>query len=224
MNLKSDLGTANFQILQDLAAQVGLHATPNSMNEMVILVDPHDRQIGVEEKMKAHREGKLHRAFSVFVFNEKGEMLLQKRAPQKYHSGGLWTNACCSHPRPGEAIEQAALRRLEEEMGFACQLKKAFHFIYKAELDAGLIEHEFDHVFVGNYNGQVCPNIDEVADYRWVNIDALNSDLDLVLEKYTIWFKIALRRALKFAATHKLLHASFQYLQDDAGNYDPDIG
>jgi isopentenyl-diphosphate delta-isomerase len=161
------------------------------MNEIVILVDPHDRQIGVEEKMKAHREGKLHRAFSVFVFNEKGEMLLQKRAPQKYHSGGLWTNACCSHPRPGEAIEQAAARRLQEEMGFVCELKKAFHFIYKAELDGGLIEHEFDHVFVGNYDGKVCPNIDEVADYRWLNVQTIKHELEHFQERYTVWFKIA---------------------------------
>jgi isopentenyl-diphosphate delta-isomerase len=167
------------------------------MNEMLILVDPHDRQIGVEEKMKAHREGKLHRAFSVFVFNEKGEMLLQKRAPQKYHSGGLWTNACCSHPRPGEAIEQAATRRLNEEMGFVCELKKTFHFIYKAELDGGLIEHEFDHVFIGNYNGKVCPNIDEVADYRWLNVQTIKQELEHFPERYTVWFKIAFERALK---------------------------
>ena len=161
------------------------------MNEMVILVDPYDRQIGVEEKMKAHREGKLHRAFSVFVFNQKGEMLLQKRAPQKYHSGGLWTNACCSHPRPGEAVEQGAARRLNEEMGFVCELKKAFDFIYKAELNGGLIEHELDHVFIGSYNGEIHPNANEVADYRWLNIQTIKHELENFPEKYTAWFKIA---------------------------------
>jgi isopentenyl-diphosphate delta-isomerase len=174
------------------------------MNEMLILVDPHDRQIGVEEKMKAHREGKLHRAFSVFVFNKKGEMLLQKRAPQKYHSGSLWTNACCSHPRPGEAIEQAAVRRLNEEMGFVCELKKVFHFIYKAELDGGLIEHEFDHVFVGRYRGKVYPNANEVSAYRWLNSQKIEHELEHSPEKYTVWFKIAFEQ-MEF---HKALRAS----------------
>jgi len=168
------------------------------MNEMVILVDRQDCQIGVEEKLKVHREGKLHRAFSVFVFNEKGEMLLQKRAPHKYHSGGLWTNACCSHPRPDEAIEPAAARRLQEEMGFACHLRKAFHFIYKAKFDGGLIEHEFDHVFIGNYNGKVNPDANEVAEYRWLDIHALRNELKHSLEKYTVWFKLALKQVLKF--------------------------
>ncbi len=174
------------------------------MNEMVILVDPHDRQIGVEEKMKAHREGRLHRAFSVFVFNEKSEMLLQKRAPQKYHSGGLWTNACCSHPRPDETVEQAAVRRLQEEMGFVCELKKASHFIYKAELDGGLIEHEFDHVFIGNYDGKVCPNSDEVADYRWFSIQKIKHELEHFPEKYTAWFRIAFEET----EFRQALHAS----------------
>jgi isopentenyl-diphosphate delta-isomerase len=168
------------------------------MDEMVILVDPHDRQIGVEEKLKAHREGKLHRAISVFLFNEKGEMLLQKRALNKYHSGGLWTNTCCSHPRPDESIERAATRRLQEEMGVACNLQKAFHFIYKAPLDGGLIEHEFDHVFVGDYSGQVNPDANEVAEYRWLDIPAVKNELKNSLENYTVWFKIAWERALKF--------------------------
>lgn len=167
------------------------------MSEMVIIVDPYDREIGVEEKMKTHRDGKLHRAFSVFIFNDKGEMLLQKRASNKYHSGGLWTNACCSHPRPEEAVEEAAVRRLNEEMGFVCKLKKAFHFIYKAKLDGGLIEHEFDHVFIGNYNGEIHPNANEVADYRWLDIQTIQQELEHSSEKYTVWFKIALERALK---------------------------
>lgn len=173
-----------------------------SMDEMVILVDQHDRQIGVEEKLKAHREGKLHRAFSIFVFNARGEMLLQKRAAHKYHSGGLWTNACCSHPRPGEAVGEAAARRLLEEMGFACPLKKAFHFIYQAKLGCGLTEHEFDHVFIGSYGGKVNPDANEVADYRWLTTPAIKNELKQSLEKYTVWFNLAFERALKFAAAN----------------------
>lgn len=171
------------------------------MNEMVILVDPQDREIGTEEKLKAHRDGKLHRAFSVFVFNAKGEMLLQQRAFNKYHSGGLWTNACCSHPRPQEPVEQAAKRRLQEEMGIDCVLRKAFHFIYKAKLDGGLIEHELDHVFIGNYDGKITPDANEVADYRWLTIHALKNELQNSLEKYTVWFQLAFRRTLQFAGT-----------------------
>jgi len=172
------------------------------MNEMVVLVDLQDRELGVEEKIKAHRDGKLHRAFSVFVFNEKGEILLQQRALHKYHSGGLWTNACCSHPRPGEGIAQAAARRLQEEMGFACQLRPAFQFIYKAELDGGLIEHELDHVFIGRYNGAVRPNASEVADFRWHDVQTVKNDLKQSLGKYTVWFTLAFERALHFVATN----------------------
>lgn len=171
------------------------------MNEMVILVDPQDREIGTEEKLKAHRDGKLHRAFSVFVFNPKGEMLLQQRAFNKYHSGGLWTNACCSHPRPQEPVEQAAVRRLKEEMGIECALRKAFHFIYKAKLDGDLIEHEFDHVFIGNYDGKITPDANEVAEYRWLTVHAIKNELRNSLEKYTVWFQLAFRRTLKFAGT-----------------------
>src|SRR5215468_430433 len=115
--------------------------------EQVILVNELDEEIGTMEKLSAHEQGVLHRAISVFIFNEKGEMLLQQRASRKYHSGGLWTNACCSHPHPGEATHAAALRRLKEEMGFETSLKKAFDFVYKTSFDNGLTEHEFDHVF-----------------------------------------------------------------------------
>jgi isopentenyl-diphosphate delta-isomerase len=179
------------------------------MNETVILVDQYDSQIGVEEKLKAHREGKLHRAFSVFIFNDQGEMLLQKRAANKYHSGGLWTNACCSHPRPAETVEQAARRRLREEMGFECVLQKAFHFIYKARLNGDLIEHEFDHVFIGHYNGAVFPDASEVAAYRWIGAQALHHELKQSQENYTAWFKLAFERALKFEATNRRRQASF---------------
>ena len=135
--------------------------------EQVILVDEKDKEIGLEEKIKAHKEGKLHRAFSVFVFNQKGEMLLQRRALTKYHSGGLWTNTCCSHPRKGEDVDKAASRRLKEEMGFSCGLKEVFSFIYKTGFDNGLMEHEFDHVFVGAYESEPKINPEEVAEYKW---------------------------------------------------------
>src|SRR5258708_894916 len=125
------------------------------MEERVILVNDQDEEIGTEEKMCAHEKGLLHRAFSIFIYNSKGEMLLQRRAKIKYHSGGLWTNACCSHPRKGETIEKAAHRRLKEEFGFDCNLKNAFSFIYQADLDKGLKEHEFDYVLTGLYDGPI---------------------------------------------------------------------
>ena len=165
--------------------------------EMITLVDRQDREIGSAEKMQAHRQGKLHRAFSIFVFNRKGELLLQKRSPQKYHSRSLWTNTCCSHPRPGEAIGDAAARRLREEMGFGCALRWRFHFIYRAELEEGLIEHEFDHVFVGEYDGPVTPDPEEVSDHRWISLVALQEEVRTAPEQFTVWFKIALARAGK---------------------------
>ena len=167
------------------------------MEEHVILVDTNDNEIGIEEKIEAHKSRKLHRAFSIFILNSQNEMLLQQRANNKYHSGGLWTNTCCSHPRQGEEIEQAAHRRLKEEMGFDCNLKKAFHFIYKAELDNGLVENEFDHVFIGNYKGKVNPDPNEVNDYKWVNINSLKVDVNKHPESYTEWFKIAFKKFLQ---------------------------
>ena len=167
------------------------------MQEQVVLVDPRGREIGVEEKLKAHREGKLHRAFSVFIFNTQRELLLQKRAKTKYHSAGLWTNACCSHPRPGETYHHAAKRRLKEEMGFECELTGLFSFIYHAKLENNLFEHELDHVFVGYYDGQPAPNPDEVADWKWMKIDALTRDVRENPEHYTYWFKLVLNRVLK---------------------------
>lgn len=171
------------------------------MTDSVILVDSEDRQIGVAEKIEAHRRGLLHRAFSVFVFNARGEMLLQKRADEKYHSAGLWSNACCSHPRPGETVRQASVRRLREEMGFDCALKKAFSFTYRAVLDGELIEHEFDHVLIGRYDGVVRPNAAEVLDYRWLAPEPLLHEVDRSPDRYTVWFKIALPRVMQFVAT-----------------------
>src|ERR1700733_15003891 len=144
--------------------------------EEVILVDETDTPLGKMEKMEAHRKALLHRAFSVFIFNSKGEMLLQRRAPGKYHSGGLWTNACCSHPRPGEETSQAAKRRLFEELGFTTPLEKIFDFTYKSEFDNGLTEHEYDHVYVGQYDQGVYPNQEEVCEYMFLSATAISSE------------------------------------------------
>jgi len=160
--------------------------------EYVVLVDELDNEIGIEEKMKAHELALLHRAFSVFVFNDKGEILLQQRAISKYHSGGLWTNTCCSHPRPNEQVEDAAIRRLQEEMGFTTPLTKAFHFIYKADFDNGLTEHELDHVFIGKYNDAIDFNSDEVESYKYETLEVLEKHIEEEPEHYTAWFKIAL--------------------------------
>jgi isopentenyl-diphosphate Delta-isomerase len=157
----------------------------------VILVDEHDVQTGTMEKMEVHQKALLHRAFSVFVFNEKGEMLLHKRADKKYHSGGLWTNACCSHPKPGEETLAAAKIRLQEEMGFDAELKKAFDFIYKAPFENGLTEHEFDHVFIGRYDGDIIPNTEEVSDYCFKPVEEIKNSIQSHPQKYTEWFKIA---------------------------------
>lgn len=162
--------------------------------EEVVLVDEHDREIGLMEKIEAHEKALLHRAFSVFIFNENGEMLLQQRAFTKYHSGGLWTNACCSHPRQNEEVMQAAQRRLQEEMGFTTELKKAFSFTYKAAFDNGLTEHEFDHVFIGTYNGVINFNKDEVHRYKYVSIAQIENMLALNPPDYTVWFKIAFEK------------------------------
>lgn len=164
------------------------------MSEFVVLVDENDQDLQLMEKMEAHEKGLLHRAFSVFVLNNKGELMLQRRALDKYHSGGLWTNTCCSHPRKGEPVEKAAHRRLMEEMGFDCPVEKAFDFIYRAELDKGLTEHEFDHLFIGHYNGEPNINPDEVAEWKWMNIEEVRNDLAANPQNYTAWFTIIFDR------------------------------
>lgn len=158
--------------------------------EEVILVSPQDEEMGYMEKMEAHQLGLLHRAFSVFLFNSKGEMLLQKRAISKYHSGGLWTNACCSHPRKGETIEQAASRRTREELGCEPELQKIHTFIYKAALDNNLTEHEFDHVLVGNYEGEMNINVNEVSEIVYLPIQQIRQEMNEQPDKFTVWFKI----------------------------------
>lgn len=162
--------------------------------EMLILVDENDQPIGIEEKMVAHRRGALHRAFSVFVFNNSRELLIQRRAATKYHSGELWSNTCCGHPRPNENIEQASSRRLSEEMGFKSTLKRVFEFIYQAELEDGLIEHEFDHVFVGQFDGTPNPDCAEVAEWKWINMEKLRFDIEQHPHRYTYWFRVSLNR------------------------------
>ena len=159
--------------------------------ELLILVDERDGQLGLGEKMAVHREGRLHRCFSIFVFNALGEALLQKRAVLKYHSGGLWTNACCGHPTNGEDTVNAAHRRLREEMGFDCDLEEVLSFTYRASLDNGLIEHEFDHVFTGRYDGAVLPNPREADDYKWIPVKELMQAIQQNPEQYTVWSRIA---------------------------------
>ena len=159
--------------------------------EKVILVDKNDNQVGLMPKLEAHKKGVLHRAFSIFIFNSKYELLLQKRASSKYHSGGLWTNTCCSHPREGEDTLDAANRRLDEEMGIKTSLRKVYNFIYKAELDNQLTEHEFDHVFYGVCDNDPILNKDEAEDFKWVDMETLNNDIMKNEDNYTVWFKIA---------------------------------
>ncbi|MCH5599676.1 isopentenyl-diphosphate Delta-isomerase [Niabella ginsengisoli] len=159
-------------------------------NDFVILVDENDNAKGTMEKMEAHQKGLLHRAFSVLLFNDKKEWLLQQRALDKYHCGGLWTNTCCSHPFPDEDILHAAKRRLKEEMGIEGELDKAFDFIYKASFKNGLTEHEFDHVFIGQFSDTPNINTQEVADWKYISLSDLKEDLQLHPEKYTPWFKI----------------------------------
>ncbi|MHA2297708.1 MAG: isopentenyl-diphosphate Delta-isomerase [Candidatus Hodarchaeales archaeon] len=162
------------------------------MTETIILVDDKDNVIGFEDKLKPHQDGNLHRAFSIFIFNSKNELLIQKRAGNKYHSGGKWANTCCSHPRKGETLEEATNRRLKEEMGFTTNLDKNFEFIYKARV-GDLIEHEYDHVFKGYYEGIVNPNPEEVEDYKWMTLDDIVIDIQKNPDNYGEWFKIALR-------------------------------
>ncbi|RFC55725.1 isopentenyl-diphosphate Delta-isomerase [Brumimicrobium aurantiacum] len=155
----------------------------------VVLVDENDRVLGTMEKLKAHQDGLLHRAFSVVIFNDKNEMLIHKRASDKYHCGGLWTNTCCSHPRLEETVKEGALRRMNEEMGFTTSIHYIGQFIYKTAFENGLTEHELDHLFVGRFNGEPKPNPEEVEDFRYVTIDELKADIEKHPENYTVWFK-----------------------------------
>ena len=163
------------------------------MEEQVVLISENDEVLGLMDKLQAHENGLLHRAFSVFLFNEKGEVLLQKRAAEKYHSPNQWTNAVCSHPRAGETYLEAAQRRLKEELGIeAMELSPKFHFIYKADVGGKLWEHELDHVFTGNYDGDFDLNAEEVSEIRYITMEALDQEMESNPEHFTEWFKIIL--------------------------------
>ena len=165
------------------------------MEENVILVDVLDNQLGLMPKMEAHEKAFLHRAFSVFIFNDKGALMLQQRAAHKYHSPLLWTNTCCSHQRDGESNIEAGKRRLIEEMGFKTNLKEIFSFVYKAPFDNGLTEHELDHVMIGNFNGTPKINTDEVASYKWMTLEEVKKNIELQPKLYTAWFKIIFKES-----------------------------
>lgn len=170
------------------------------MEQDIILVDEFDTPVGVMPKLLAHQLGKLHRAFSVFIFNAQGELLIQQRAPHKYHSAGQWANSCCSHPAPNEDTMVAAKRRLMEELGFTTHLSLVGHFIYHAQVNGGLTEHEYDHLFIGSYDGTVTPNPDEVSAIRWLHPSALQKEIKQNPEQFTPWFKLIINKypQLKF--------------------------
>jgi isopentenyl-diphosphate delta-isomerase len=170
----------------------------------VVLVNEQDEPVGTMEKMAAHREPHLHRAFSVFLFDNQQKLLLQQRAPHKYHSGGLWTNTCCSHPKPGEKTFEAAKRRLIEELNVDANIQWSFDFIYEANFDNGLYEHEYDHVYIGRYDGLVDPNPFEVAACCYKSLDEIKEDLILRPHLYTAWFKIALPKLEAYLAQNQL--------------------
>ena len=160
-------------------------------HEEVVLVDELDRVVGSEKKIAAHQQGALHRAFSVFILNSSHDLLIQRRTSTKYHSRGLWSNTCCGHPRPNELLEEASQRRLREEMGFAVKLTRLFDFIYRIELEDGLVEHEYDHVMIGHFDGVPTPDHNEVSEWRWINLETLRIDLEERPENYTYWFRVA---------------------------------
>lgn len=167
------------------------------MKELVVLVNEKDEAIGTMEKMEAHQKGLLHRAFSIFIFNSKQELLLQKRASGKYHSGGLWTNTCCSHPRPHEPLILAAERRLKEEMGLQCDLNKAFSFVYKVSFDGGLTEYELDHVLTGITDDEPVLNVSEASEWRYISISDLEKELENNPEDFTFWFRLCVMKAIE---------------------------
>jgi isopentenyl-diphosphate delta-isomerase len=172
--------------------------------EQVILVDEQDRQVGIGEKISTHRQGLLHRAFSLWVINSKGSILLQQRALSKYHCGGIWANACCGHPRPGEELMSAMHRRLQEEMGFDCDFEEKISFIYKVDFENGLNEHEFLHVSLGVWDGTPKPNPDEVMNHKWLSVKDLEDEISRQPEKYAYWFRIAFEKLRPFLVSRFL--------------------
>lgn len=176
------------------------------MDDTLVLVDLFDNEIGKATKKEVHEKGLLHRAFSVFIVND-GRMLIQKRNRNKYHSGGLWTNACCSHPRHGELLDEAVIRRINEELGITTQFDKAFSFVYRSTFKNGITEYEYDHVFISDYNGTIMPDEDEIEEYKWVGLEELADDLVKHPDKYTAWFQIAAPKVLELV-----------YESDEEGN------
>ena len=168
------------------------------MSNQVILVDKNDNEVGFEEKITAHKKKLLHRAFSIFLFNKSSEILLQRRAPNKYHSGNLWTNTCCSHPLPNISLLESAKKRLFEEMGIEAELKKIFSFVYKEEFKNGLCEYEYDHVLFGQFDGVPTLNLSEAVDYKWIKITDLKSEIKLNPDKFTIWLRIMINNHFKY--------------------------
>lgn len=178
-----------------------------NMTESIILVDESDRKMGTTDKLVAHIDGALHRAVSVYVFNSEGRLLLTRRAAGKYHSGGLWTNTCCTHPWPGETTQAAVRRCLRKEVGIDCQAVPAFHFIYRAQLENGLTEHELDHVFVATYDGEPDLNLNEADAYIWVDLRELGHDIATCPEKYTAWLPLSLDRAVETQRAQRIIAA-----------------
>jgi len=172
----------------------------NDATEEVILVDVQDRRVGTAAKLAAHRRGDLHRAFSVLIHDGEGNMLLQKRYALKYHSGGLWTNACCGHPRPGEDTLAAAQRRLREEMGFSCALMPLGSLVYRADVGEGLIEHELVHLFLGQHEGPVCPDAREAEDHAWRPLEAIRREVAAHPQRFTVWFRRYLEEPQRLVA------------------------
>jgi isopentenyl-diphosphate delta-isomerase len=187
----------NQEVIEAFTEPDALSLPANAPEERVVLVNEHDEPIGIEDKSRAHLLGTLHRAFSVFILNPAGQLLLQKRALTKYHSRGLWSNTCCGHPRPHETISHASRRRLREEMGFESNLREVFSFLYRANLEDGLIENELDHVLVGQFEGVPAPNPSEISEWRWVDVAGLSVDLRRNPENYTCWFRISFDRFLR---------------------------
>jgi isopentenyl-diphosphate delta-isomerase len=173
-------------------------------NTLVILVNEYDEVIGHMEKIQAHQEAKLHRAFSIIIFNSKNEMLLQQRAIEKYHSGGLWTNACCSHPYYNEDTESACHRRLKEEIGFDTNLEKAFSFTYHAPFENGLTEHEYDHVYIGKYEDEIKINLEEVMAVEYKSMEEIKNEIKNAPEKYTVWFRIIFAKLTEWLLSNKI--------------------
>lgn len=168
------------------------------MNELLILVDENDQEVGLMEKLSVHQEGLLHRAFSAFIFNSNDELLLQRRATGKYHSGGLWSNTCCSHPISSEKISETVPRRLKEEMGISSETYFLFKFIYRAAFENGLVEYELDHVYFGRSDEKPDPDSSEVMDWKYMNLELIHEDVCLNPQNYSAWFKFCLPEIMKY--------------------------